>query len=408
MSPSLKCLLPLVRIIIMQRVVVKGSLTEGLAHPWIFKKRIVDAGEAKPGDAVLVYNTKGQFLGSAIYNPNSKIALRFYSKEKAELDYFLIKERILKANEERQNLYPDERAYRLVFGESDGIPGLVIDRYDTGYVIQILSLGIEKRRRDVVESLIDLFDPEFIYEKSDAVSRREEGLADREGLLYGELKGPLIIEVAGVKYYVDLEKGQKTGFFFDQRDNRVIVEHHARGARLALDLFSYTGGFTLHMLKAGVEKVYAVDRSKPALELLVKNLELNGFERSRVILFEKDVFDFLDEMILTGEQFDFIVVDPPSFTHKKEGVDSALKGYKALHDRVLRLLAKGGYVATFTCSHYIKGEDLLSTFFSMARNQRRQFHLLKRLFQSRDHPVLLGFDESTYLKGFLLREVTYE
>lgn len=392
----------------MQKVVVKGRDFEIALHPWIYSKRVMDVGEAVPGDTVLVYSTRGKFLGSAIYNPKSKIALRFYSKEKVELDYFLIKERIMRAEKIRKVLYPHDNAYRMVFGECDGIPGLVIDRYNEGFVIQILSIGIEKRKRKVVEALVDLFDPTFIYEKSDAVSRKEEGLPEREGLIYGSLPNPLVIEISGIKYKVDLVSGQKTGFFFDQRENRIIVEKYAKGVHLALDLFSYTGGFTLHLLRAGAKKVYAVDRSRKALELLVENLELNGFEPSRVVIFEKDVFDFLDEMILTGEQFEFVVIDPPSFTHKKEGVESALKGYRTIHDRAIRLLSPGGIIATFTCAHYITGDDLLGTFWSASKALGRSFYLFERLYQSKDHPVLLGFSESEYLKGFLLGDVQYD
>jgi 23S rRNA (cytosine1962-C5)-methyltransferase len=391
----------------MRKVVVKGKDFDVAMHPWIYSKRVVDAGEAEPGEAVLVYSTKGKLLGSAIYNPKSKIALRLYSRERAEMDYYFIKERIMRAEKIRRVLYPEDNAYRMVFGECDGIPGLVVDRYNTGFVIQILSIGIERRKRDVVEALVDLFDPEFIYEKSDAVSRREEGLPEREGILYGSLPDPLIIQVSGIKYKVDLVSGQKTGFFFDQRDNRIIVERYAKNKHLALDLFSYTGGFTLHLLRAGVKKVYAVDRSKRALKLLQENLELNGFDPSRVVIFEKDVFDFLDEMILTGEQFDFIIIDPPSFTHKREGVESALKGYRTIHDRAIRLLSPEGLIATFTCAHYVTGEDLLGTFWAASKALGRPFYLFERLHQSKDHPVLLGFSESEYLKGFLLGEVNY-
>ncbi len=386
----------------MKRVTVKGRAKDYLTHPWIFSGKVVEDGGAAPGEAVLVYTTKGVFLGSAIYNPKSKIALRFYSRAKEELDYIAIKNRIYNAHLRRSRVIRKEKSYRIVFGESDDLPGLIIDRYGSGFSIQIISIGMEYRRGHIVDALVDLFNPEFIYEHSDSALRKEEGLPPRSELVHGELPDEVIIESAGMKYIVDIAGGQKTGFFFDQRNNRRIVEFYSRGASKGLDLFSYTGSFALHMLKGGVEIVYAVDRSASALELLKKNAELNGFERKRIVTFNKDAFDFLDEMALTSEKFDFIVLDPPSFTRKRSKVREALKAYRVLHEKAIALLNDGGFIATFSCAMYVGRDELLDSFYQAARKMRKNFYVLEHLHQAKDHPVLLGFPESEYLKGFLL------
>ncbi len=387
----------------MEKVKVKGKYYFG--HPWIFSKKLVETGDAKPGDSVLVYTTKGRFVGSALFNPESTLALRIYSRGHVEFDYPFIKERIFKAKEYREKIYPDARSYRVVFGESDYLPGLIVDKYENGLVFQILSLGVEKKKKDVINALIDVFDPDFIYEKNDSQKRKEEGLELIKRVVYGTLEGPIEIEENGIRFLVDIENGQKTGFFFDQRENRQIVRKFAGGVESALDLFSYTGGFTLNLLKAGVKRIFAVDRSSTAISLLERNVELNGFDPSRVITFKKEVDDFLNEMLFAGEKFDLVVVDPPAFTHKRRSRENAIKGYVALHEGVLRVLKEGGTVFTFSCSQYIGEEELLESFYQAARNVGREFYVLEKMIQAKDHPILLGFPESFYLKGFVLKEV---
>ena len=387
----------------MRSVKVKGRSKDYIAHPWIFRDKVADAGDAQPGENVLVFTTKGAFIGSAIYNPKSKITLRFYSRAREELDYIGLKFRLMQADQVRQTLLPGETSYRMAFGESDDLPGLIIDRYENGFVIQILSLGMEIRRNAVLNALIDAFEPQFVYERSDSMLRIEEGLNQRSGLLYGELPEELIITSAGVKYHVDVAHGQKTGFFFDQRENRLALERYAKGVKRALDLFSYTGGFTLHLLKGGAKVVYAVDRSRPAIELLKQNVELNGYSSQRVLTFVKDVFEFLEEMSLAGEKFDLIVIDPPSFAKKRKDIGEALGAYRTLHEKAIALLNDGGYIATFSCARYISEADLIGSFYVAARRLGKSFYLVEHLHQAKDHPVLVGFPESEYLKGVLLK-----
>jgi len=387
----------------MEKVKVKGKYF--FSHPWIYSKKIVETGDARPGDSVLVYTTKGKFVGSAIFNPNSTLALRVYSRGHVEFDYPFIKERIYKALEYRKSVYPKANSFRVVFGESDYLPGLIIDKYGHGLVFQILSLGVERKKKELINALVDIFDPEFIFEKNDSLKRKEEGLEPVKRVVYGELSGPVEIEENGLKFLVDVENGQKTGFFLDQRENRAIVRRFARNVESALDLFSYTGGFTLNLLKAGVKRVFAVDRSSAAIKMLEENVRLNGFDPERVITFKKDVDDFLNEMLFSGEKFDLVIVDPPAFTHKRRSKENAKKGYVALHQGVLSVLKPGGIVFTFSCSQYIGEEDLLDTFYQAAKSQEREFFILEKLIQAKDHPVLLGFPESFYLKGFVLKEI---
>ncbi len=385
----------------MRKVRVKGRAKDYLTHPWIYSNNIVEDQGAAPGEAVLVYTTKNIFLGSAIYNPNSRIALRFYSREKEELDYIAIKTRIYNAHLRRSKTIRKEKSYRLVFSESDDLPGLIVDRYGNGFVIQIVSIGMEHRRGYIVEALVDIFNPIFVYDRSDSVLRRDEGLSPRSELVYGELPESIVIESAGMKYLIDIQQGQKTGFFFDQRNNRKIIEYYSKGVSRGLDLFSYTGSFALHMLKGGAEIVYAVDRSQPALDMIKKNAELNDIPPDRIVTFRKDAFEFLYEMALASEKFDLIVLDPPSFTRKRNKLKEALNGYRALHERAIALLNDGGMIATFSCSMYVSRKDLLDSFHQAARRMRKSFYVVENLYQAKDHPILLGFPESEYLKGYL-------
>jgi 23S rRNA (cytosine1962-C5)-methyltransferase len=386
----------------MKRVWVKGSQGWLRFFPWVFKKHFRRAEpDVEAGDYCAVYHEKAGLMGSAIYNPNSNIVLRFYSREEEPLDYSVLKRLIERAWSFRKSHMGDEKAYRVVFGESDSLPGLVVDKYDDGVVFQIHCLGMERRRHDIVNVLLVLFAPQFLFEKSETHARLEEGLEPRVELVEGELPEPMVLPQAGIHYKIDLWKGQKTGFFLDQRKNRLRVEHYAKGKKRGLDLFSYTGGFTLHMLRAGVEKVYAVERSGEALNMLLENLDLNGLDRDRVLTFEKDVFEFLDEMILSTDTFDIIVIDPPAFAKGKKALENALKGYKVLHDRALRLIEPGGIIVTFTCAQIISRENLLGTVEWAAQRLQRRLYILESLGQPEDHPILVGFPQSNYLKGFI-------
>lgn len=385
---------------------MKGDVTRYLLHPWVYSNNVIN-GDAEKGDCVEVYTKNKKFLGSAIYNPDSSISLRFYSRDKEELDYLAIKKRIIIALKRRRLFFGEGDSFRVVFSESDMLPGLIIDKYGDGVVVQINSYGMEKRRRDVFNAILDVFDPVFLYEKSTSYARLQEKLKPREKLIFKKFEdlnlSEYIIEEDGIKIMVDIEKGQKTGYFLDQRINRRKIEKWAEGAT-GLDLFSYTGGFTLRMLKR-MRKVYAVDISEDALNILRKNLQLNNFSNDRCLAEKKDVFEFLDEAVYYKIKFDFIVIDPPALIRKAEGKRKAINAYNRLLRSSIKLLSKGGAIAIFSCSNYIKWEDMYNILKEGTGYSGRNFLILEMMSQSPDHPVLSTFPESEYLRGFLIKEV---
>jgi len=385
---------------------VKGDITRYLLHPWVYSNNIIN-GDAEKGDCVEVYTTNKKFLGSAIYNPDSSISLRFYSRDKEELDYLAIKKRIITALKRRRLFFGEADSFRVVFSESDMLPGLIIDKYGDGVVVQINSYGMEKRRRDVFNAILDVLNPVFLYEKSTSYARLQEKLKPREKLIFKKFEdlnlSEYIIEEDGIKIMVDIEKGQKTGYFLDQHINRRKIEKWAEGAT-GLDLFSYTGGFTLRMLKK-MRKVYAVDISEDALNILKKNLQLNNFSSDRCLAEKKDVFVFLDEAVYYKIKFDFIVIDPPALIRKAEGKRKVINAYNRLLRNSIKLLSKGGVIAIFSCSNYIKWEGMYNILKEGTGYSGRSFVILEMMSQSPDHPVLSTFPESEYLRGFLIKEV---
>ena len=385
---------------------MKGDVTRYLLHPWVYSNNVIN-GDAEKGDCVEVYTKNKKFLGSAIYNPDSSISLRFYSRDKQELDYLAIKKRIIIALKRRRLFFGEGDSFRVVFSESDMLPGLIIDKYGDGVVVQINSYGMEKRRRDVFNAILDVLDPVFLYEKSTSYARLQEKLKPREKLIFKKFEdlnlSEYIIEEDGIKIMVDIEKGQKTGYFLDQHINRRKIEKWAEGAT-GLDLFSYTGGFTLRMLKK-MRKVYAVDISEDALNILKKNLQLNNFSSDRCLAEKKDVFVFLDEAVYYKIKFDFIVIDPPALIRKAEGKRKVINAYNRLLRNSIKLLSKGGVIAIFSCSNYIKWEGMYNILKEGTGYSGRSFVILEMMSQSPDHPVLSTFPESEYLRGFLIKEV---
>jgi len=384
----------------MQNVTVKGRVEEYALHPWIFRPRVV-RGEAGPGEAVLVYTQRGKFVGSAFYHPTAHIALRLYSRAPQPFDYLYLKERLWEADQYRQRLFPGSSTYRMVFSEADDLPGLIVDRYEGGLSIQINSLAFEVRREELADALEDLFAPAWIYERSESPARKKEGLSPVQTVLRGTLPDTHAITLDGVRFLLPLHAPQKTGFFLDQRLNYQKLGRLAE-ARRVLDVFSYVGGFTVHTLKGGAKEVFAVDQSREALDLLLENVRENALDPGQVIPFVGDAFDVLKQLTFTRESFDLIILDPPSFAREKKVVPRALKGYDELHRLAMELLAPGGWLATFSCSHPITWEDLKGSLERAARKTGRRFRLRARLTQSPDHPVLLGFPPSEYLRGWLV------
>lgn len=379
-------------------------------HPWIFSGAIGDvAGSPAPGALVDVTDAGGAWLARGYYNPRSQIVIRLLTWERDEVvDDAFWRVRLTAAAERRAALAADPRtdAYRLVYAESDRLPGLIVDRYGDWLVVQFLTLGVEARREAIVTALCDLLAPRGIVDRSDVAVRRQEGLAARNGIVWGAAPPPdLTIIENGLRFPADLTGGQKTGFYLDQRDNRGRVARHAAGRRV-LNAFSFTGAFGVYALAAGAAHVTNLDSSVEALEGAEHALRLNGFDPDvQAEGIAGDVFQVLREWRNDGRQFDLIVLDPPKFARGRADLPGALRGYKDINLQAFRLLAPGGLLATFSCSGLVEPALFQKVVFGASADAGCDAHILARLGHGPDHPLLLSFPEGEYLKGLLLRLV---
>ena len=367
-------------------------------HLWIYRADVADASGAGPGDVVRLVDGKKRFWGQALYSDKSQIALRLLTRESRLFDRSFLTERIGAAAAFREQVVEGARAYRLIAAEGDLLPSLIVDRYAECFVLQTLSQGMERLKPDVVEILKEQFAPVSILERNDAAVRTLEGLPQQVGVLAGEDVNEVIVEEAGIRFCYNLKGGQKTGGFLDQRENRAEARKYARG-RL-LDCFTYTGAFAVTLARQ-CESVLAVEVSADALELARRNQELNGV--SNIEWREANCFDFLKAADQEGQRFDMVVLDPPAFARQKSSRDSALRGYKELNLRALKILNPGGYLLTCSCSFHVSEADLLETVASAALDAHRTVTVVERRTQSRDHPILLTVPETHYLKCLILR-----
>ncbi len=363
---------------------------------WVFKEDILNTKSLKDPGLFEVFDEKGRFLGIGFYNPRSNISLRLFTLEREALDRKFFRERFRKALSCRLSVYPGASAFRVVFSESDYVPGLVVDLYGKVAVAQILTLGVHKMWDTIESALKEVLAPSCIVKREDAPVRELEGLP-----VY-PCKGTMevVIEEFGIKYLVDVKKGHKTGFYFDQKDNRVLIRNVADGKRI-LDVFSYTGGWTMNALKGGATEVISVDTSSKALSMLLESARLNSFDVSRITTIKGDAFKVLKDMYKSGERFDVIVSDPPAFAKKRADVKNALRGYKYINLYSLKLLKKGGFLFTFSCSQHISFGMLLSALRSASKDSGVGFKIVKRLSQSMDHPINPAMPETEYLKGIM-------
>lgn len=372
-------------------------------HPWVFSNEVLRVeGDPEPGDAVLVFDRK-RFLGSAVYNPHSLIALRLFSPDERELDLEFIQARLSAAAERRKADLPGESDYRLAFGEADGLPGLVVDRYGEHYVVQVYSLGLERRLDAVTRALVDRFGPKSIFEKNDFRLRDPEGLERRQGVLYGTAGERVVIAENGARFEVDIVHGNKTGYFFDQRLTRQRVRRLARG-RAFLDVFSYTGGFAVNAALGGAKRVLAVDSSAAACGIGATNAELNGVT-DRCEFHVEEAFRFLKRLGTKPGEFDMICLDPPSFIKSRRERQGGLQGYRTINSLAMRALAPGGMLVSCSCSHHLFWQDMLDMLARAAQDAGRSFVITERTTQGPDHPVLLSMPETEYLRCFFLRVV---
>ncbi|MBE2232517.1 MAG: class I SAM-dependent rRNA methyltransferase [Anaerolinea sp.] len=377
-------------------------------HPWLFSGAIhtIDP-KANDGDIVDAHSNTGQWLARGYLNRRSQIQVRLLSwQADAAIDEAFWRGRLQRALAGRASLAADPQttAYRLVHAESDGLPGLVVDRYGDWLVMQCLTLGVERIKPLLTRLLVELCQPAGIVERSDVEVRGKEGLRPAVGLLHGAAPaGPVEIMEHGQRFLVDLLGGQKTGFYLDQRENRRRVASYCQGARV-LNAFSYSGGFAVYALAAGAAHVSNLDSSLEALELGERNLALNGFDPDgQAEGVAGDVFQVLRDWRAAGQRFDVIILDPPKFAHSQQQVERAARAYKDINLLAMQLLPPGGVLATFSCSGLVSADLFQKILFGASVDAGRDVQVVERLGQGSDHPLLLSFPEGEYLKGLVCR-----
>jgi 23S rRNA (cytosine1962-C5)-methyltransferase len=398
----------------MNTVTLKPSKEKSLLrrHPWVYANAI-DRVDGKPasGATVLVRAHDGRFLARAAWSPHSQIRARVWSFDEAEpIDHAFFKRRVQRALAHRQTMVRDTGAVRLIFGEADGLPGLIVDYYTADdaaargqLVCQFMAAGVEVWKQAIVAALTGATGCPNVYERSDVSIREKEGLEPLTGVLAGDLPpATLIARENGVRYHVDVRNGHKTGFYVDQRDNRALVQQFADG-RDVLNCFCYTGGFSLAALKGGAARVVSIDSSGEALALAQQNVTANGFDAARASWLDADAFKTLRRLHEEGERFDLVVLDPPKFAPSREHVDRAARAYKDINLTGLRLLRPGGLLFTYSCSGAIDAELFQKIVAGAAADARVDARILKRLGAGVDHPLLTAFPEGEYLKGLLLQ-----
>ena len=399
------------------KITPKGERAARHGHPWVFSDEITDvSGEYTNGDLVDVYSSKDKYLGTGFVNDNSKIRVRIISTNANDkFDEAFWQRRVQYALDyRRQVMGEDFNCCRLIFGEADNFPGLTVDRFEDVLVAQVLSLGIELRKDVIFTKIIEIMrsygeEINCLYERNDVKIRKLEGMEEYKGFyknpLLDEVKEhtTLVITENGIKYNVDVENGQKTGFFLDQKYNRRAVAHLAKG-RKVLDCFTHTGAFALNAARGGAQSVTAVDISQEAVDMTTKNIEMNGL--TNVTAIKADVFNLLTKLIEEkNKDYDFIILDPPAFTKSHATVTNAYRGYKDINLRAMKLLPRGGYLATCSCSHFMKEDLFLKMLNEAASDAKVTLRQIEARQQSPDHPIVFGIPETYYLKFYLFQIV---
>jgi 23S rRNA (cytosine1962-C5)-methyltransferase len=377
------------------RVSRKGADRFRSGHPWIFRSDLTDPGQAAPGDTVRVVDSRGQFLGQAHYSAASQIALRMLGRSAEPV---WLGPRIAAAQRFRQQIVTDSTAYRLVHAEADFLPALIIDRYGDFFAVQALDQGMDRALPEIVQALEEQFAPRAIVARNDAAVRSLEELPREIKVLSGEIDGPAAIRMNGFQLEADLLHGQKTGIYLDQRENYLAAARYASGR--ALDCFTSTGGFALHLART-CEQVEAIDSSAAALTTAERNAEANNI--SNVMFREGDVFDVLSNYAAARRSFDVVVIDPPPFAKSRQQIDGAMRGYKDLNLRAMRLLPPGGILVTCSCSHHVSEAMLLEVVAEASLDAGRVLRVLERRAQAQDHPILLTVPETLYLKCLIFQ-----
>jgi 23S rRNA (cytosine1962-C5)-methyltransferase len=379
-------------------------------HPWIYSGEILRlTAPAADGELVQVKDHRQRLLGVGFFNSRSKIHVRLLAAERVETDESFFEERIRTALAVRRRYLPVATSFRVVNAESDFLSGLIVDQYEDVMVVQISALGMDQRKAAIVAALQKIFSPRAILERSDVASRKFEGLQESNGILQGQLEGKVSVLLNGLKFETDLVAGHKTGMYLDQQANYEAVSKFAKGGQV-LDCFSFLGGFGLHAARAGAAHVHLLDQSADAIEASKRNAAANGL--SEKCSFETiNVFDWLkaNTAVKPHERviprFDCIILDPPSFTRNRASVPDALRGYKEIHLRALKLLKPGGTLATFCCSHHVSTDLFMDSILAAAFDTRRILRRVANYAQSPDHPIIPMIPETEYLKGFAFEVV---
>ena len=377
-------------------------------HPWIFSKAVREVvNPPENGADIDIYAADGSFLARASYSPNSQIRARVWSfnaEEKIDQQFF---ERKIREAAEARTLMLEETgmsACRLVDAESDGLPGLIIDRYNNFLVLELLSAGAEYHLKDITSALRNIYPDDNIYERSDVEVRTKEGLESRKGVIYGEEPPEelAIKENGGMQILVNIKEGHKTGYYLDQRDNRAALSKYCKG-KSVLNCFSYTGGFSLYALRGRAKSVANVDVSQKALDIAKKNIVLNHLDPGRVKFIREDVFAFLRKEKKAGHTYDVIVLDPPKFAESKSQLDKACRGYKDINMIAASIINPGGYLMTYSCSGHMTPDLFQKVVADALLDAGRDGQIVEFLTQASDHPVALPYPEALYLKGLVVR-----
>ena len=376
---------------------------------WIFDNEIASIlGSFEDGDIVAVHDFDGYGLGKGFINRNSKIRVRMMTRNRhQEIDEAFLKMRVQEAWDYRKKV-SDTGSCRVIFGEADFLPGLVVDKFSDVLVVQSLALGIDRLKDQIVELLKEVLAADGIkirgvYERSDAKVRRQEGMELYKGFIGEAFDTNVEIEENGVRYMVDVKDGQKTGFFLDQKYNRKAIQHLCKDAKV-LDCFTHTGSFALNAGYGGAKEVTGVDASELAVEQAILNSKLNGME-DRVKFICRDVFELLPELEEKGEKFDVVILDPPAFTKSRNSIKNAVKGYREINLRAMKLVRDGGFLATCSCSHFMTYELFTQTIHQAARNVHKRLRQVEYRTQAPDHPILWAAEESYYLKFYVFQVV---
>jgi 23S rRNA (cytosine1962-C5)-methyltransferase len=389
----------------MTKVYLRKKIAPRIAngHPWIYGNEVDHiTGPVEAGDIVDVYYGEDKFAGRGYINPKSQILVRLLTRKPEIIDDAFFHSRIAQAWQYRQKIGYTENC-RLVFGEADQLPALIIDKFNDYFVIQTLSFGMDKWKSAIVKSLQTLFSPKGIYERNDVPVRELEGLPQQKGFLTEPFDTNVVITENGLQFIVDIENGQKTGYFLDQQDNRRAIQHIVKGADV-LGVFTYTGTFEIHAAHYGAKSVLGLDISENAVTQANKNAALNGLDG--ICKFEAmNAFDVLKQWGKDGRQYDVVMLDPPAFTKSRENIQKALTGYKEINLRGMKLIRNGGFLVTSSCTNLVTPDQFLQTIEAAAKDARKKIRQVTFQQQASDHPIIWGMENTNYLK-FLIVEVT--